>query len=180
MSLKPQTFDPVPAETARVAKAAFPQGNVYMQMRDTFGTFYADEAFAPLLAHWGQPGVSPACLALVTVMQVAENLSDRQAAHAVRGRMDWKYALGLDLTDASFEASVLSEFRPRLIAIQAEAKGFDLMLSRFREAGLRKARGQQRTDSTPDRAAIQSLNRLAGMGETRRHALNVLAVVVPE
>jgi transposase len=179
MSLKPQTFDPVPAETARVAKAAFLQGNVYMQMRDAFGTFYADEAFAPLFSRRGQPGASPACLALVTVMQFAEHLSDRQAANAVRGRIDWKYALGLELTDPGFDASVLSEFRTRLLAGQAEATLFDLMLKRFREAGLLKAGGQQRTDSTPVLAAIQTLNRLECIGETMRRALNVLAVVVP-
>jgi transposase len=131
MSLKPQTFDPVPAETARGAKAAFPQGNVYRQMRDAFGTFSTDEAFAPLFSRRGQPGASPACLALVTVMQCAENLSERQAANAVRGRIDWKYALGRELTDAGCDASVLSEFRTRLMAGQAEAKVCALMLRRF-------------------------------------------------
>lgn len=180
MSLKPQTFDPVPVETSRVAQAAFPNGNVYLQMRDEFGAFYADEAFAPLFSQRGQPGAAPACLALVTVMQFAEGLSDRQAANAVRGRIDWKYALGLELTDAGFDASVLSEFRTRLIAGHAEGQLFELMLRRFREAGLLKARGQQRTDSTHVLAAIHTLNRLECVGETLRRALNVLAVVVPD
>jgi len=90
MSLQPQTFDPVPAETARITNAAFPQGNTYRQRRDVFGTLYADEAFAPLFASRGQPAMAPACLALVTVRQFAEGLSDRQAANAVRGRIDWK------------------------------------------------------------------------------------------
>lgn len=180
MSLKPQAFDPVPDETSRVAKAAFPNGNVYMQMRDEYGAFYTDDAFAPLFSHRGQPGAAPACLALVTVMQFAEGLSDRQAANAVRGRIDWKYALGFELTDPGFDASVLSEFRTRLIAGQAEAHLFELMLRRFREAGLLKARGQQRTDSTHVLAAIQTLNRLECVGETLRHALNVLAVVAPD
>lgn len=180
MSLKPQAFDPVPAETARVAQAAFPSGNVYLRMRDEFGALYTDEAFAPLFSQRGQPAAAPACLALVTVMQFAEGLSDRQAANAVRGRIDWKYALGLELTDPGFDASVLWEFRARLIAGQAEAKVFEVMLSRFREAGLLKARGQQRTDSTHVLAAIQTLNRLECVGETLRRALNVLAVVAPD
>lgn len=180
MSLKPQMFDPVPDETSRIAKAAFPHGNVYMQMRDAFGALYADQAFAPLFSQRGQPGAAPACLALVTVMQFAEGLSDRQAANAVRGHIDWKYALGLELTDPGFDASVLSEFRTRLIAGQAEAQLFELMLSRFREAGLLKTRGQQRTDATHVLAAIQTLNRLECVGETLRHALNVLAVVAPD
>jgi transposase len=138
MSLKPQTFDPVPAKTARVAQAAFPQGNTYIQMRDVFGALYADEAFAPLFSPRGQPA---------TVLQFAEGLSDRQAAHAVRGGIDWKYALGLELTDPGFAASVLSKFRTRLLAGQAEATLCERMLQRFREAGLLKARGQQRTDA---------------------------------
>lgn len=180
MSLKPRMFDPVPDETSRVAKAAFPNGNAYMQMRDAFGALYADEAFTPLFSPRGQPGAAPACLALVTVMQFAEGLSDRQAANAVRGHIDWKYALGLELTDPGFDASVLSEFRTRLIAGQAEAQLFELMLTRFREAGLLKVRGQQRTDSTHVLGAIQTLNRLECVGETLRRALNVLAVVAPD
>jgi transposase len=97
-------------------------------------------------------------MAMVTVMQFAEALSDRQAANAARGHIDWKYALGLELTDPGFDASVLSEFHGRLIACQAEAQLFELMLSRFREAGLLRMRGQQRTDSTHVLAAIQTLN----------------------
>lgn len=113
-------------------------------------------------------------------MQFAEGLSDRQAAEAVRGRLDWRYALGLARSDAGFEASVLSEWRPRLLAPKAEATLCDLLLSRFREAGLLKARGQQRTASPHVLAAIQTLNRGAWVGETMRHALNARAVVAPD
>ena len=180
MSLKPPTFAPVPAETARVAKAAFPHGNTYIQRRDGFGALYTDEAFAPLLPARGQPARAPACLALVTVLQFAEGLADRQAADAVRGRIDWKYALGLALTAPGFDASVRSELRPRLLAGQAEATLFELMLRRFREAGLLKARGQQRTDSPPVLAASQTLKRLECGGETMRQALHGLAVVAPD
>lgn len=120
-----------------------------MQMRDAFGALYADEAFAPLYSSRGQPGAAPACLALVTVMQFAEGLSDRQAANAVRGHIDWKYALGLELTDPGLDASVLSEFRTRLTAGQAEAQLFELMLKRFREAGLLKARAANNGPTRP-------------------------------
>jgi transposase len=124
--------------------------------------------------------MAPACWALVTVMQFAAGLADRRAAHAVRGRIDWKYALGLALTDPGFEASVLSAFRPRLLAGQAEATLFDRRLRRFREAGGLKARGQQRPDAPHVLAALQPLHRLACGEETRRQALNVLAVVAPD
>jgi transposase len=93
MSLKPEGINPVPEETARIAHAAYPKGNVFMRMRDELGTIYQDESFAALFSHTGQPAEAPWRLALVTIMQFAEGLSDRQAADAVRGRIDWKYAL---------------------------------------------------------------------------------------
>lgn len=180
MSLHPQPIDPIPDETARVARAAFPKGNPYMRMRDELGVFYQDEAFATLFSPRGQSAASPWRLALVLVMQYAEGLSDRQAADAVRSRIDWKYALCLELTDAGFDYSVLSEFRDRLIAGNAEQLLLDTMLERFKEQGLLKARGRQRTDSSHVLAAVRVLNRLECVGETFRHALNSLAVAAPE
>lgn len=123
MSLHPQHPEPVPEETVRVAQAAFPSGNRYMRMRDELATIYVDEAFAVLFPVRGQPAESPWRLALVTVFQFAEGLSDRQAADAVRSRIDWKYALSLELTDPGFDHTVLSEsrsFRSRLLAGEAE------------------------------------------------------------
>ena len=102
MSLRAEPAGPVPEETARVARAAFPKGNVYMQMRDVLGVIYGDEAFSPLFAARGRPAECPWRLALVTVMQFAEGLSDRQAAEAVRARIDWKYALGLALDELDY------------------------------------------------------------------------------
>ena len=92
MSLSPTPINDVPELTAQVARAAFPKGNRYMQMRDTLGTIYADVQFADLYPPVGQPAEAPWRLALVTIMPCAENLTDRQAAEAVRGRIDWKYA----------------------------------------------------------------------------------------
>ncbi len=136
--------------------------------------------FADLFPKEGQPAVAPAQLALVTIFPFAEGLADCQAADAVRGRIDWKYALCLPLEDAGFDASVLSEFRDRLLASEAEARLFDTLLGVLREQGLVKARGRLRADSTRVLAAIQVLNRLELVGETLRHALNTLAAVVPE
>jgi len=180
MSLQPQVVYLVPDETARVARAAFPKGNVYLRMRDALGMIYDDPTFAKLFPRPGQPAESPFRLALTLVMQFAENLSDAQAADAVRGRLDWKYALGLELVDPGFDASVLSEFRTRLIAGGAEQVLLDTMLTLFRDQGLLKPRGKQRTDSTHVLAAIHALNRLECVGETLRHALNSLAVAAPE
>jgi transposase len=179
MSLQPEPLGVVPADTARVAHAAFPKGNVYMRMRDELGRLYEDEAFATLFPQRGQPAEAPWRLALVSVLQFAEGLADRQAADAVRSRLDWKYALGLELTDPGFDASVLSEFRGRLVVGRAEDQLLDAMLARFQASGLLKARGRQRTDSTHVLAAIRALDRLETVGETLRHALNVLATVAP-
>ena len=157
-----------------------PKPNVYMRMRDELGVLYADDTFADFIPRaWTTRRVARLPLALITVMQFAEGLSDRQAADAVRGRIDWKYALGLDLTDPGFDASVLSEFRQRLIVGQSEMRLFETLLNRLREADLVKPRGRQRTDSTHVLAAIHTLNRLEFIGETLRHALNTLAVVEP-
>lgn len=170
----------IPEETARVARQAFPDGNVYMRMRDEVGPLYRDSEFAELFSTCGPQGVPPGLLALVTVMQYAEGLSDRQAADQVRARIDWKYALSLELTDAGFDYSVLSEFRDRLIAGSLEEKLLNDMLDAFRARGWLKGRGRQRTDSTYVLAAIRTLNRLECVGETMRHALNILAAVVPD
>jgi transposase len=119
-------------------------------------------------------------LALITVFQFLEHLSDRQAADAVRARIDWKYALGLELTDPGFHFSVLAEFRARFVAGQAEHRLLDTMLERFKARGLVKARGKQRTDSTHVLGAVRDLHLLELVGETLRAALDDLAAVVPD
>ena len=180
MSLRPAEIAPVPAATAQVAAAAFPKGCAAMRMRDELGTVYDDRMFASLYPVRGQPAHSPWRLALVTVLQFTEGLSDRQAADAVRGRIDWKYALGLELTDPGFDFSVLCEFRARLIAGRLEQALLDAMLAHLRERDLLKARGRQRTDSTHVLAAVRAVNRLESVGETLRAALNALASVAPD
>lgn len=179
MSLRAPVVYCIPDHTAEVAWAAFPKGNPYLRMRDALGPIYTNPDFAHLFPKDGQPAYAPAQLALVTVMQFAEGLSDAQAADAVRSRIDWKYALALELTDSGFDASVLSEFRARLIAGHAETLLFDTMLTLFREQRLLKVRGRQRTDSTHVLAAIQVLNRLECVGEALRHALNQVARTAP-
>ena len=86
MSLKPMEIPPVPEETARVARAAFPKGTPFLRFRDELGVIYRDEMFASLFPKRGQPATAPWRLALVSVFQYVEGLSDRQAAEAVRGR----------------------------------------------------------------------------------------------
>lgn len=180
MSLRPQDLDQVPRETAEVARAAFPKGHAYLTLRDKFGTLFPDELFRKLFAWRGQPAEAPGRLAVVTVLQFAEGLSDQAAADAVRSRLDWKYLLALALKDPGFDASVLSEFRSRLVAGGAEQMLFEAVLKQFGEAGLLKAGGRARTDATHVLAAVRTLHRLECVGETLRQALDVLAVAVPE
>jgi len=180
MSLRAPLVSCLPEDTARVARAAFPKGNTSMRVFDALGPMYTNPQFADLFPKAGQPAIAPAQLALATIFPFAEGLSDRQAADAVRGRIDWKYALCLELDDPGFDASVLSEFRDRLIAAGAETALFETLLAALKAAGLVKPRGRQRTDSTHVLAAIHVLNRLELVGETLRHALNTLAAVAPD
>ncbi len=180
MSFTRRYFLEIPEETVEIAQATFPQGNVYMTMRDELGILYKDEDFKGLFAHDGQPGLPPGMLGMVTVMQYAEGLTDRQTAEAVRARIDWKYALNLEIRDSGFNYSVLSEFRERLIVGGQEMKLLDDMLAKCQEKKLIKARGQQRTDSTAVLANIRQLNRISCVGETMRRVLNELSGIAPE
>jgi transposase len=180
VSLKPSPIEPVPEATARIARAAFRKGNQLLKLRDELGVIFADTDFADLFPKRGRPGLAPWRLALVTLLQFREDLADRHAAEAVRARIDWKYLLGLELADPGFDASVLCEFRARLVEGGAEERLLDRLLARCRELGLLRARGRQRTDATHVLASIRVLNRLELVGETLRAALNELAAVAPD
>jgi transposase len=180
MTLQPKEDKPIPEETLRIARAAFPKGNAYLKLRDELDTIYRDEFFTDLFPQVGPLAESPGRLAWITVLQFAEGLSDRQAADAVRSRIDWKYMLGLELSDAGFDYSVLSEFRSRLLAGKAEERLLDKLLEVFKAHKLIKERSRQRTDSTHIQAVVRRMNRLEKVGETLRYALNALAGVAPE
>lgn len=161
------------------ARAAFPKGNTYLRVHDARSPL-SNPQFAALFPKDGQPALAPAQLALMTIFQFAEGLADRQAADAVRGRSDWQYALCLEREDPGFDASVLSEFRDRLIAKGTETLLFETLLTVLKEAGLGKPRSRQRRGTrlrvaTHVLAAIQVLNRLELVGE--RAFPNSLGVV---
>lgn len=180
MSFKTEPFPLIPEPTARLAHIVCPKGGLCLWIGDELSTIFQDELFQDLFPRRGQPAETPWRLALVTVLQFVEGLSDRQAAEAVRTRIDWKYALRLELEDLGFNFSVLCEFRSRLLQGGAEARLFEALLSHAKEQGWVKARGRQRTDSTHVLAAIQTLSRLECVAETLRHALNILSAAVPE
>lgn len=177
--MQPKPWPQVPVETARVAKQACRKGTLAIRARDQLGPWCDDTEFASTYGVRGRPGISPAQLSMVLVLAFAENLTDRQAADAVRTRLDWKYCLGLGLEDEGFDFTVLSEFRTRLVAANLESKVFDLLLSRLGELGLLDAGGTARTDSTHVLGAIRSLNRLELAGETVRAAVEALASAAP-
>ena len=163
-----------------MARAALPKGSSFLPWSDELGQLFTDEDFAASCARCGQPGHAPAQLALVTVLQFMENLSDEAAPNAVRTRINWKYLLGLELTDPGYDASSLCEFRARSLAGQPETLLLHGLLSVAHEHGWLKARGRQRTDSTHILAAVRDPNRLELGGETVRSALSRLAEAVPE
>jgi Transposase DDE domain/Transposase domain (DUF772) len=148
-------------------------------IRDRLGEWLGDEEFAAAFGIRGKPGWSPSRLALVTVLQRAENLTDRLAAESVRTRIDWKYLLGLALDDPGFDHTVLAEFRGRVADAGLEQVVLDALLARMAGAGLVKAGGKQRTDSTHVIAAVAALNRLELAGESVRAALEALAAAHP-
>jgi transposase len=180
MSLPPQPIPPVPEATARVARTAFPHGNLDLMRRDELGTLVTADTFAALFPTRGQPAEAPWRLALVTIMPYVEEVSDRQASEAVRGRIDWQSALSVERTDPGFDSTVFSEVRTRLIMGSAEQRRLDAILDRCRERQWLKARGRPRTDSTHGLARVRAVNRLECVGETLRYALKSLAVVAPE
>ena len=148
-------------------------------IRDRLGQWLGDEDFAAAFGIRGRPGWSPSRLALVTVLQRAENLADRQAAEAVRTRIDWQYLLGLPVDDPGFDHTVLAEFRGRVAGAGLEQVVLDALLARLVSEGLVKAGGKQRTDSTHVVAAVAALTRLQLAGESVRAALEALAAAHP-
>ncbi len=180
MSLVSQSMGPVPSETERIAKASFPKGAPLVILRDELGPLFQDEEFSDLYSWKGAEGISPTHLATVTVLQYVEGLSDRQAAHMMRGRIDWKYLLGVPLDYAGFDYSVLSEFRSRLLSADATERLFEIPLAKMKTYGLVRSRGRQRSDSTHVLAAVATLNRIELVGETLRYTLNQIAIVAPQ
>ena len=149
MTLKPSAIPPIPELPRAIAQAAFPKGNLYLHMRDELVSLYTDELFINVYSEEGQPSWSQWRFALVTVMQFAENLSDHQAADAVRARLDWKYALSLDLTDPGFHYSILSEFRVRLVEHDQGQRLLNKLLQLCQtKGGLRPVANSERTRRT--------------------------------
>ncbi|MBZ9716170.1 IS1182 family transposase [Deinococcus multiflagellatus] len=163
-----------------MARAAFRKGNLYLRIRDELGALFQDSDFETMFSTTGRPGVAPWRLALVTVFQFLEDLPDRQAADAVRSRLDWKYALGLELTDSGFDFSLLSDFRARLMDHEQEGLLLDILVQKGIAQGWIKVRGKQRTDSTHVIGAVRRLTRLELLGETMRAAMNELAKADPD
>ncbi|WP_322941076.1 IS1182 family transposase [Actinacidiphila paucisporea] len=175
MSLRPRSGEQVPSLTARIARASNPGGTTAIWVRDRLGGLWNDEDFAAWYPRDGRPGLSPAQLATVCVLQFLLGLSDRQAAEAVRCRIDFKYALALELDDPGFHHSVLSDFRERLAVDDRADRLLDLALVRLKDAGLVRERTTQRTDSTHVLAAVRDLTRLELVTEAVRAALEEVA-----
>ena len=179
MSMYPHPIAPIPAETAQLAWKINPKGTLIMRLRDRLGSLYQDEDFVGLYPATGQPAFAPWQLAVVVVFEYVEGLTDRQAAEAVRNRIDWKYALSLELTDGGFDASILSEFRQRL----SEHQQAGLLLEKLVQTGLQegwiRSTSKVRTDSTHILAKVRRLNQLELVGETLRATLDALSSAAP-
>lgn len=180
MSMHARPLDPIPTQTARMAKASFPKGTIAMMLRDALDGVYNDEAFAALYPRRGREALAPWRLALITVLQALEGLSDVQAAEMVRGRLDWKYALSLELDDAGCDQSILTDFRQRLVEQEAQDLLLEPIIEICVERGWIKHKGKQRVDSTMVLSSARRLSSLESVGETLRTVLNALAEEEPE
>src|SRR6266436_9955955 len=180
MSMKPHGLEPIPEETRQLVQRVCPKGTMVTQLRDALGPIYSDEHFAHLFPRRGRAAEAPWRLALVTVLQAVENLSDRQAVQMVQGRLDWKYALSLPLDDQGFDPSILVDFRQRLLAHGAQDLLLEPILQVCREHKWLKAGGKQRTDSSFVLAKVRGLSSLESVGESLRAALGELAEVEPD
>lgn len=182
MSMRPEVWPEPAAEISQAVRVMYRRRQVPLPVviRDELGEVFADAEFAQAFPAQGPAGWSPGRLALVTVLQMVENLTDRQAAEAVRDKISWKYALGLTLTDTGFDYTVLSQFRTRIVEHGLEQKALDLLVTALIERGLLKPRGKQRTDSTHVLAAVRDLSRVELAGEAVRAALEALAAVAPD
>ncbi|WP_129629117.1 IS1182 family transposase [Candidatus Oscillochloris fontis] len=179
MTLDPTLWYVIPDATVRAAKRAFPKGNRYMTMYDTLGPIFTNPDFADLYPRRGHPAEAPARLALVLVFQQIEHLSDADAAEAVRARLDWKYALALEIDDPGFDSTILGDFRTRLLTAGAESRLLTIMVDTLVDAGLVRTRGRQRSDSTHVLANLRQLTRMTLVAETMRATLNALADTHP-
>jgi transposase len=179
LSVRLRSGEQVPSLTARVARASNPGGTTAMWVKDRLNGLWGDEDFLDWYPRDGRPGLSPAQLATVCVLQFLLNLSDRQVAEAVRCRIDFKYALAMELDDPGFHHSVLADFRDRLAQGDRADRLLDLALARLKQAGLMRERGTQRTDSTHVLAAVRDLTRLELITEAMRAALEEIAGAAP-
>ncbi|MGO9295869.1 MAG: transposase [Streptosporangiaceae bacterium] len=183
MSMQPASWpEPDPVVAAAIAAmygSRKRERPLAVEVRDRLGQWLADEDFAAVFGVRGRPGWSPSRLALVTVLQRAERLTDRLAAGAVRARLDWKYLLGLPLEDPGFDHTVLAEFRGKVAEAGLEQVALDGLLAKLAAGGLVRAGGKQRTDSTHVVAAVAALNRLELAGESVRAAAEALAAAHP-
>jgi transposase len=175
LSLRTRSGEQVPSLTAQIARASNPADTTAMWVRDRLDGLWCDEDFAGWYPRNGRPGLSPAQLDTVCVLQFLLGLSDRQAAEAVCCRIDFKYALAMELDDPGFHHSVLADFRERLARDDRADRLLDLALARLKEAGLVRERTAQRTDSTHVLAAVRDLTRLELVTEAVRAALEEVA-----
>lgn len=181
MTWRSEPIPPVPEPTAAVVKAAFPKGNLYVDLHAELGSIYDDNLFADFYSDLGHPvEIAPWRLALATVMQYIEGLTDRQTADAVRRCMDWKYALSLELTDPGFDFTLLHDFRQRLLLHDGAQSLLDTLLDTCKARGWIKTRGKQRTDSTYVVASIRRLYYLECVQEAMHYALNQLSEAAPQ
>ena len=172
--MRPGKPIPIPADTAALGQMLLRETDPYRVIGEHLADLLDDTVFAALYPATGRIALAPSLLALVTIFQFLENLPDRDAAHAVVVRLDWKYALHLPLDSVGFHFTDLHYFRQRLLDQQQERLVFETILNRIRALGLVRKRGKQRTDALAVLGAVRDLSRLELVTETMRLAVQAI------
>lgn len=180
MCLKPILPHAIPSAIVVFTEELFPEGSIYQFIGDVLFEQFHDEDFADLYPRDGQPSISPVLLSFITIFQSLENLSDRKTAYQLRMRLDWKYALHLEPSYRSFDPTVLSEFRQRLLKHGAESRVFNAIFVQLKQLGFYKQRGIQRTDSLAIYTHHRLLRRIELCVETMRVCIKALLHHAPD
>ena len=173
-------FPPLPEDTARAARSVFNIENLYLAIGDQLDALFDEFSWDWPSASGGKPACHVFVLAMVTLFQFAEDLPDRQAAEAVRGRMDWKYALHLSLNDPGFDPAELHEFRQRLLYDSSGQQIFQRLFIRLEKLGLLGSREKRGLDVVTALTAVDALSRLENARAGMRLAMETLAAQHPE
>jgi transposase len=175
--VKQSPLELIPAETKRAARAVFHSSNWYIRIGDQLHHVLAGIPSKCLTANGSRPAEFSALLALITIFQIHEHLSDLQAEDAGRMRIDWKYALHLPMFHPGLQAYMLCDFRLKTYASSTSRDYFQKIISNMDKLDLWEAETQK--DAGQVVHSICTFNRLESVRDKMAAALEIIALKEP-